>query len=252
MLATSVTTASGASDAATARPARRGAPGTPVAGRAEDHEVGALERVRDVGRGAVDDAVGDAPDAGPSPDGDHAAIGQPAGSRRGADGARDRTPDQAEAEEGDLHGADRGAVSPSSRRCPTTRAASAGRRPGVDAVRRSPSPPLRHALRRARVVRRVLAPDRLALLAVASLVAQGGAAARTAPLLGEERLERRDRVDLPAAGPARESGIGPSVRPSAGRPARPRPSRAGTRSPRACRRGSARRPTGRSARGRTG
>ena len=44
----------------------------------------------------------------------------------------------------------------------------------------------------------------------------------------------------------------PRVRPWAGRRVRPRPSRAGIRSPRGCRRGSARRPTGRSDRGRTG
>src|SRR6185369_7420571 len=59
-------------------------------------------------------------------------------------------------------------------------------------------------LGRAGVVRRVLASRVLAPLEIAPIVVQKRPAPRTAPLLGEERFDRRDRVDLSAARPARE------------------------------------------------
>ena len=90
------------------------------------------------------------------------------------------------------------------------------------------------------------------------------AAARAAALVDEERRERRGRVDLAAAVPAREAGHGPILRCRARRPARSSADRRkaleGPRDllgrvlvvDRAPRPGSARRPTGRSGRGRSG
>ena len=157
---------------------------------------------------------------------------------------------------------DRSANRPSRRR----RVASAGaRRCPVRRVARPPpsttgsprprvGPPFAVIRGRARIVRRVLGPMLLPPFRLATIVPEPRAAARAAPLLGEQRCQRRHRVDLAPARPARQSGHGgpARVRPAAARPARPRPSRAGTRSPRASRRGSARRRTGRNGRGRTG
>ena len=93
---------------------------------------------------------------------------------------------------------------------------------------------------------RCAAPSRAAPRAGMRRSADSAAPRRTAT-----RAARRCRSgDRTTSRRAWASGV--RIRPSAGRRARPRPSRAGTRSPRGSRRGSARRPTGRNGRGRTG
>jgi hypothetical protein len=56
------------------------------------------------------------------------------------------------------------------------------------------------------IVRRVLAPHLPTALVLAALVVEVGPASRTAALFREQRREGRNRVDLPATGPAGESG----------------------------------------------
>ena len=146
-------------------------------------------------------------------------------------------------------------------RCAYPRVSQSPPRPCAGAPQRGAAPPLASLAfaplsvvgRRARVIGRVGPAQLLPAVERPPLVAQVGAAARTATLLGEQRLDRSDGVELPAARPAGELGhrAGP-LRPAAARPGRPRPARAGTRSPPGCRSGSARTTTGRSARGRTG
>jgi hypothetical protein len=62
--------------------------------------------------------------------------------------------------------------------------------------------------RRPGIVLRVKATNLPAAIAVAPLAVQERPAARTAALLREERLERRDGVDLTSTGPAGEPGHG--------------------------------------------
>jgi len=62
--------------------------------------------------------------------------------------------------------------------------------------------------RRPGIVGGILPTILLPALVLPSFGIQEGAAARTTPLLGEERTERRNRVDLAAAGPAREARHG--------------------------------------------
>ena len=141
---------------------------------------------------------------GPVPDGLHATSAQPVASGE-ARRARATDPEiRPKPRKAIRTGADRvarsvlpaGVVGRRGRRRPAT---AASMRAAIAL------PPLRLALGRAGVVRRVLAAEHLPALVVAPLVAQVGAAARTAPLLGEERLERGRGVDLPAAGPARKA-----------------------------------------------
>ena len=61
-------------------------------------------------------------------------------------------------------------------------------------------------LRRSRIVLGVLAPVRRPPFILAPIAVEEGATARTTPLLGEERFERRDRVDLASARVAGEPG----------------------------------------------
>src|SRR5206468_23861 len=67
-------------------------------------------------------------------------------------------------------------------------------------------PTLPGLLRRSGVVGRVLAADVASPVEVAPLGVEEGAATRAASLLGEERLDRCDRVDLAAARPAGKLG----------------------------------------------
>ena len=59
--------------------------------------------------------------------------------------------------------------------------------------------------RRARVVRGVLAADLGTPVVLAPIGVEKGATTGATPLLGEQRLQRRDRVDLAATRPAGES-----------------------------------------------
>ena len=184
---------------------------------------------------------------GPRPDGDQDGH-RPAG-RVGvrAHGTRDRTGDQPEAEERDAHVRE-------------YRSRSVGRVP-VASARAAPAlPPLAFAPlallgRRARVVRAdwcdgPSAGARSPGARRADRHRTGGSVAprRTAP-----RSARRCRsAGHTTSTRALASGRAGPLRPAATAPARPRHARAGTRSPRDCRSGSARRPTGRSDHGRTG
>ena len=97
--------------------------------RGQDDEVGAGDGDLRPRRGDVDDARRRPPAPARSPDGDQAAIVQPGGRRIRPDGARDRTGDQPEAEEREVH-----AREYRSRRtgryagCPVSRASRTGRR----------------------------------------------------------------------------------------------------------------------------
>jgi len=161
-----------------------------------------------------------------------------------------------------------------------------GARSSVRAPRSPPArfhSPLQARFGRTGVVRGIRPPRPDPPGGFAALRVQVRAAARTVALLLEERLDRRDRVDLPSTGPTGDFGHlriyapfepgrrtirrahlacprptkpGPgakrAVRLAAARSRRPRPSPAGTRSPRAARSGIARTRSGRSGRGRTG
>jgi hypothetical protein len=56
---------------------------------------------------------------------------------------------------------------------------------------------------------RILAPEQMPPVMLAAIGVEERSAARTPALLGEERLERRDGVDLAPAAPARKSGHDP-------------------------------------------
>ena len=175
-----------------------------------------------------------------------------------ADRACDRTRDQAEPEEGDVH-------TPEYAGRPGQPPVELPRFPapngpaildpaltvaGIGGRRLPPASGLGRS-RRPGIVGRVHSPDLAPSLALASLIEEWGAAPRTPTLLGGERRERADRVQRAATGPTRQIGhAGP--RSSVGPRAPLRPSPVDIRSPRGCHRDSARRPPGRNARGRTG
>ena len=228
-------------------------------------------------RGEVDDAV-------------RPSLGRPitrrrpgrhrpvAGRRVGPDRACDRTADQAESEEGELHSGEYRsrrigrfegpAQSPQCRpRAAARPSAPTPRRPAIGVtslagagVRRRRPPCACHGPSVPAAAQ--AGQDRPAGSCAGSpsvahrLVVRRTGARRSADSAAPPRTARR------AARPCRSVGRRPGttgwawrrcpLRPSADSPARPRPSRAGTRNPRGCHRGSARRPRGRSARGRTG
>ena len=202
VLATSVMTASGAEGrATTARRGRRAARGTPSRGRRGRRGPRPRSRLGDVGCGAVEHAVGD----GRRGTGARRAPRdeRPARPTRATRGGRARPTPRSARSRGRRSARGRPQRGQSFQPALPRRGRSSGRRRG--AMRAAVAhPPLRTPSGGPGSSGGFWRRIDLAPLVVAPLVVEVGAAARAAPLLGEERLERRDGVDLPAAGPAGE------------------------------------------------